>query len=80
MEKVTALPCETFGFRERGLVRGGFHADLLLLDWERYRDRADFANPHQYCEGVDMVVVNGVVTVRDGALTGRRGGVPLRRA
>ena len=78
--KVTALPCETFGFRERGLVRGGFHADLLLLDWERYRDRADFANPHQYCEGVDMVVVNGVVTVRDGALTGRRGGVPLRRA
>ncbi len=77
--KVTALPCATFGFRQRGQIRGGWHADLLVIDWDRFEDRAHFAAPHQYCAGVEAVIVNGVLTVCDGAYTGDRGGRVLRR-
>lgn len=77
--KVTSLPCETFGLRDRGRVVEGYHADLLVIDWPRYRDRAEFAKPHQYCEGIDAIVVNGVVTVEGDRQTGARGGRVLRR-
>lgn len=79
VQKVTALPCETFGFRDRGLVRPNYFADILVLDLPRFEDRADFATPHQFCEGLEAVVVNGALTIADGKATGRRGGRPLRR-
>lgn len=72
--KVTALPCDTFRLRNRGRVEAGCHADLLLIDWPRFTDRADFADPHQYCDGIDAIVVNGTLTTMDGAHTGDRGG------
>ena len=78
--KVTALPCEVFGFARRGRIAEGWFADLLVLDWDRYEDRADYAAPHRYCEGVEAVVVNGVLEVRAGAYTGNRGGRVLRRS
>ena len=72
--KVTSLPCETFRLRNRGRIQPGCHADLLLIDWPRFTDRADFADPHQYCEGIDAIVVNGRLTTMDGEHTGERGG------
>jgi N-acyl-D-amino-acid deacylase len=78
--KVTALPCEVFGFARRGRIAEGWFADLLVLDWDRYEDRASYAAPHQYCEGVEAVVVNGVLEVRGGAHTGNRGGRVLRQS
>jgi N-acyl-D-aspartate/D-glutamate deacylase len=65
------------GIAERGQVRPGWHADLVVFDPARIRDRATFEQPRQYPEGVDVVIVNGVVTVQGGALTGRRAGKPL---
>ena len=52
----------------------GFVADLVLFDPQAVVDKATFENPHQYSEGFDYVIVNGVVVVRDGELTDKRPG------
>jgi len=65
------------GIRKRGELRPGWFADVVVFDPARVRDRATFDRPRQYPEGVDVVIVNGVVTVRNGTLTGARGGRPL---
>ena len=71
----TSLPAQIMGIRNRGLVREGFHADLAILDLDKLRDKATFVEPHQYSEGVDYVLVNGMVVVEEGrpteALAGR---------
>jgi N-acyl-D-amino-acid deacylase len=77
--KATSLPCDTFGFRGRGRIATGFHADLLVVDRRNLADRATYAEPRAYCTGIDTVIVNGVLTLRDGEFTGRRGGRVLRR-
>jgi dihydroorotase/N-acyl-D-amino-acid deacylase len=76
--KMTGLPAQRLGLWDRGLVRPGFQADLVLFDPQRIADRATFEQPHQYAEGVSAVWVNGVETLRDGRMTGRRGGRALR--
>jgi N-acyl-D-amino-acid deacylase len=63
---MTSLPARTFGFRDRGLVREGFVADLVLFDPARVQDKATYAKPHAYSEGFDWVLVNGVPVVEDG--------------
>jgi len=78
VRRMTSLPARTFGFRDRGLVREGLAADLVLFDLARVRDRATFARPHQTSEGFDLVVVNGKVVVEDGKVTGVRAGKTLR--
>jgi len=79
IRKMTSLPARTFGFRDRGLIREGFAADLVLFDPVRVADKATFQQPHQYSEGFDFVLVNGSVAVEDGKLTEARGGRVLRR-
>ena len=54
-------------------------ADIVVFDPNTIIDKATFEKPHQYAEGVSAVVVNGVVTLADGAMTGARGGSVLRR-
>jgi dihydroorotase/N-acyl-D-amino-acid deacylase len=76
--KMTGLPAQRLGLWDRGLIRPGFQADLVLFDPQRIADRATFQQPHQYAEGVAAVWVNGVETLRDGRMTGRRGGRALR--
>ena len=71
---MTSLPARTFSFYDRGIIRPGFVADLVLFDPETVSDKATFAEPHQYTEGFDYVIVNGVVTVADGELTDNRPG------
>ncbi|MCC6368805.1 MAG: D-aminoacylase [Bryobacterales bacterium] len=78
VRRMTSLPARTFAFRDRGLVREGFAADLLIFDPLKVQDKATFQSPHQYSEGFDWVLVNGVVMVEDGKLTQARGGCVLR--
>ncbi|MCX7603481.1 MAG: amidohydrolase family protein, partial [Bryobacteraceae bacterium] len=78
--KMTGLPAQRLGLWDRGLIRPGMQADLVLFDPARIADRATFQQPHQYAEGVAAVWVNGVETLREGKMTGLRGGRALRRA
>ena len=77
IRRMTSGAADQMGIRERGQVRPGWHADLVVFDPARIRDTATFDRPRQYPEGVEAVVVNGVVTVRKGLLTGKRAGQPL---
>jgi len=78
VRKMTSLPARTFGLRDRGLVRQGFWADLVLFDPDKVQDEATFEKPHQYSKGFDLVLVNGVAVVEDGKPTGARPGQVLR--
>lgn len=79
IRKMTSLPARTFGFRDRGEVREGLAADLVLFDPARVQDRAEFAKPHQYATGFDFVLVNGAVVIEDGKANTNRPGRILRR-
>ena len=79
IRRMTSLPARTFGIRQRGLVREGMLADLVLFDPDKVQDKATYENPHQYTEGFHCVYVNGVAMVEDGKLTEARGGRVLRR-
>ena len=78
IRRMTSLPARTFGLRDRGLVREGMAADLVVFDPARVEDRATYAQPHQYSRGFDFVLVNGQIVVDRGKLTDVRAGRPLR--
>src|SRR5439155_692244 len=78
VRRMTSLPARTFHLRDRGVLREGMAADIVVLDPARVRDKATFEKPHQYSEGFDYVLVNGVITVENGKLTDNRGGAVLR--
>jgi N-acyl-D-aspartate/D-glutamate deacylase len=78
IRKMTSLPADQIGQRERGRIREGMFADLTVFDAATIRDRATFTDPHQYPFGIRHVLVNGVPVIRDGALTGAKPGRVLR--
>jgi len=89
IRKMTSFPAQRFRLFDRGVVRPGMHADLVVLDLDAVRDRATnlyphafpFENiPHASPEGIDWVVVNGVPVLADGVHTGELPGRVLRRA
>jgi N-acyl-D-amino-acid deacylase len=70
----TSLPAQILGLRDRGMIREGFHADIVVFDPQRIKDTATFFEPHQYAEGISYVLVNGIFVVDDGKLTWERPG------
>jgi N-acyl-D-amino-acid deacylase len=78
IRKMTSLPAQTFGFRDRGLVREGFAADLTIFDDKIIADRATFDKPHQYPVGISNVIVNGAVVFDNDHVTSARPGMALR--
>jgi N-acyl-D-amino-acid deacylase len=74
VRSMTSLAAQILGLRDRGLVREGHAADLVVFDPERLNDRATFAEPHRHSEGVEVVLVNGVPVLRDGRVTGALAG------
>ncbi len=79
VRKMTSLPAQTFNLRDRGLLREGFAADLVIFDEESVGDRASFEQPHQYATGISFVFVNGEAVFANGEMTKARPGVALRR-
>ena len=77
IRKMTSLPAQTFGFRDRGLIREGFAADLVLFDENTIADQATFDNPHQFPVGISEVIVNGAPVFENSQMTAARPGVPL---
>jgi N-acyl-D-amino-acid deacylase len=78
IRRMTSLPARTFHFADRGVVRAGAAADLVVFDLARVQDKATYQNPHQYSEGFDYVIVNGKVAVENGKPTETRGGRIIR--
>lgn len=79
VRKMTALPAARMGLRDRGQLREGWFADLVVFDPETVSDRGTFEDPHQYPEGIRWVLVNGRIAVEDGAFRDVRAGRVLRR-
>ncbi len=78
VRRMTSLPAQRMGVMDRGIVRPGLWADLVLFDPDRIIDKASFENPHQFPEGISHVIVNGVTVVSEGAHTGALPGMPVR--
>ncbi|MBA3887569.1 MAG: D-aminoacylase [Acidobacteria bacterium] len=79
IRSMTSLPASVFGIRDRGLIREGAVADLLIFDPALVRDRATYTDPHQLAEGMAYVLVNGVVVVDEGRFTEALPGKVLRK-
>lgn len=80
ISKMTSLPAQRFKLKDRGLIRAGFKADLVLFDPNRIIDRATFQEPQLTSKGVERVFVNGVEVWTGGKVTGNRPGKALRRS
>lgn len=80
VRKMTSLPAQTFGLRDRGLVREGMAADLVIFDEKTIAETSTFEKPHQYPIGLSYTIVNGQVVIADNKLTDRRPGQALRGA
>lgn len=78
IRKMTSVPADRIGMRQRGRIAPGAFADLVAFDPDRVADRATFEQPHQYPVGIPHVIVNGRIALRDGQTTGARSGRALR--
>jgi N-acyl-D-aspartate/D-glutamate deacylase len=77
IRKMTSLPAQVLGLRDRGQIREGFAADLVAFDPALVGETNSFEQPKSYAKGVPYTVVNGVVVIDGGAHTGARPGKPL---
>ncbi|MDR3003996.1 MAG: D-aminoacylase [Acidovorax sp.] len=81
VHKMTGLSASRFRLAERGLLREGFHADVLVFDPQRVRDLASYESPLQFSQGIERVWVNGQLSyTAQGRATGARAGCFVRRA
>jgi N-acyl-D-amino-acid deacylase len=78
IRRMTSLPAQKFQLKDRGLLREGMAADLVLFDLNEVADKATFDNPHQYSAGFKYVLVNGRLAIENGKYTGERNGVALK--
>ena len=79
VRRMTGLTAARFGLTDRGAVRAGAYADLVMFDAETVADRATFDQPTRPAAGIDIVMVNGAIVREGGRVTGERPGRALRR-
>jgi len=79
IRSASGLPADILGLKDRGYLKAGYKADLVLFDPATFRDRATFEDPNQYSTGARWVTVNGVAVIADGKKTGALPGKGLRR-
>jgi N-acyl-D-amino-acid deacylase len=74
----SGLAADFLGLPDRGYLRPGMAADIVVLDPDRYTDTASYDDPQQFATGVEQVLVNGRFAIRDSAITSLRAGKPLK--
>jgi N-acyl-D-amino-acid deacylase len=79
VHKMTGMPAQRLGLKDRGKVDVGLAADLVVFNPDTVNDRADFMNPHQYAQGIDYVLVNGAVVIDQGEHMGVLAGRVLQK-
>ena len=80
MRKLTSLPATRLGLPDRGLIRSGYYADLVVFDPETVQDTATYEIPKSHPKGIPYVIVNGVVVKDNGHQTGATPGRALRHS
>jgi len=78
IRKMTYLPAKFLGIKDRGLIKEGMYADIVIFDPETVIDNSTFSDPHQYPTGIDYVVVNGIIVIQESNHTGKLPGRVLR--
>lgn len=79
IRSMTSLPASVFGMADRGVIREGAAADLAIFDLARIKDVATYTDPHHLADGMSVVIVNGVVVLKDGKFTEALPGKVLKR-
>ena len=79
VRKMTSFPAQMFGLTDRGIIAAGYAADLVLFDPEAITDKAEFGKTPLPAAGIELVMVNGIVSYERGTFTGQRAGRVLRR-
>ena len=77
--QMTSLPAQRYHLTHKGIIRHGYDADLVLLDYENLTDRATYNDPTALAVGVESVIINGRIVYQDGKLTGEKPGRLLYR-
>jgi N-acyl-D-aspartate/D-glutamate deacylase len=75
--KMTSMPATKLGLRNRGLIAKDYFADIVVFNPETVIDNATFEDPHQFPSGIEYVIVNGELTIRNGKHTGAKAGTML---
>ncbi len=78
IRRMTSLPAQKFQLRDRGLLREGYAADIVIFDEQKVQDLSTYDKPHQYSTGFQYVLVNGQLTVDEGKHNGTRAGSTLK--
>lgn len=78
IRRMTSLPATKFNLKDRGLLREGFAADIVIFDEARVTDLSTYDAPHQYSKGFQYVIVNGQLAVENGIQNSNRNGKALR--
>jgi N-acyl-D-amino-acid deacylase len=79
VRRMTSFPAQRLGLRDRGMLREGMWADIVIFDFDRVIDKATYLEPHRFPEGILHVLVNGRIAVANESLTGELPGKVLRR-
>lgn len=79
IKKMTSKPANKVGIKNRGLLKKGYFADIVVFNQNTVGERSDFINPYKYSAGIEHVVINGKMVVENGQHTGELAGRVLRR-
>jgi N-acyl-D-amino-acid deacylase len=80
VRRMTSLPAQKFGLKDRGLLKEGFAADIVIFDEKTVSDLSTYEKPHAYSQGFHYVLVNGEIVVSEGKHNGTRSGKTLSPA
>ena len=72
IRKMTSMPAQVYGFKNKGLIYEGFDADICIFDADKIIDHASFTDPTQRAEGLNYVLVSGVVVAENAVATGAK--------
>ncbi len=78
IRKMTSYPAQIFGLKDRGVIRAGAFADLVLIDAEKVKDRATYTHPNRLATGIETVIINGKISWEKGEVKNATNGVTIR--
>ena len=70
VKKMTSMPAQRYRLLDRGVIKEGNKADLILLDWEHFQNNCTYENPAGPSKGINYVFLNGKIAAMDGKYTG----------